>query len=141
MNNSAIATELSKGKTVISQTYGDSMEPLLYNESTLVVVKPVTDTLKNGELPLYQRPTGQFVMHRIIKQDSDNYYTRGDNRTGLEKVPREWVLGYVTEITRKGRNIRTIDKSYRFYVVFLRVTYPIRFCLMKAKRLLKKIRK
>lgn len=133
---SVIESELLKGNIVMSYTYGDSMEPLLYNLSTCVIINPITEPLKNGDLPLYKRPSGQLVMHRIIKQDKDNYYTRGDNRTGFEKVPKEWTLGVVTEIIRKGKTIKSTDIGYRFYSVFWKVIYPVRLCFMKVKRLI-----
>ena len=139
MNDSALEKEVLSGKPVLSITHGNSMEPLLYDKDTTVVIVKADKPLKNGDLPLYKRPSGQFVMHRIIKADSEYYYTRGDNRTGLEKVPKSWVLGLVTEINRHGKHISVTDKSYRCYVRLWGLCYPFRWLGMKIRGRLKRL--
>lgn len=131
---SPLAKEIVSGKPVVTMTSGDSMEPLLYHRSTRVVIWKAEGTLKKGDLPVYRRPSGQFVMHRIIRVDDSYYYTRGDNRIGLEQVPKEWVLGIVTEIYRKGRHINVTDCNYRLYVKVWNLIYPIRYILYRVKR-------
>lgn len=130
---SPLEKEILSGKPVVTMTSGDSMEPLLYDHSTRVVIWKAEGPLKKGDLPVYRRPSGEFVMHRIIRVDADNYYTRGDNRAGLEKVPREWVLGVVTEIYRKQRHIYVTDWSYRLYTRVWNLLYPVRYILYKAR--------
>ena len=90
---SPLEKEIASGKPTITLTIGNSMEPLLFNKSSRVVIVKADKELEKNDLPMYKRPSGQFVMHRIIKLDKDFYYTRGDNRTGLEKVPKEWAKG------------------------------------------------
>lgn len=106
MNNasSPLEREILSGNPVVTMTSGDSMEPLLLDHSTRVVIRKADGMLKKGDLPVYRRPSGQFVMHRIIRVKAPYYYTRGDNRYGLEQVPQKWVLGVVTEIYRKKRH-------------------------------------
>ena len=119
-------------------THGDSMEPLLFNQSTRVVIRKVDRTLKKGDLPVYRRPTGQFVMHRIIRVTESDYYTRGDNRFGLEQVPKEWVLGVVTEIYRKNRHFLVTSPGYRLYVWVWSGLYPVRYLLHRGRSAVKK---
>lgn len=109
------------------------MEPLLYSKETRVVVMNAKDKLKIGDLPLYRRPSGQFVLHRIIRADMENYYTRGDNRSGLEKVPKEWVCGVVTEIYRKEKHFSVKNKKYLGYVCIWNIIYPIRWIFYKIR--------
>lgn len=118
--------QLNAGKTVISYTVGDSMEPLLYNRKTHVFIRKAEGTLKRNDIPLYRRPTGEYVLHRIIRVGDDCYYIRGDNRVGLETVPKDWVLGVVTQIYRNGKYISVTDFGYRMYLFFLHLTYPFR---------------
>lgn len=115
MNDSALEREISSGKPVVTMTWGDSMEPLLFHQSTRVVIRKVEGDLKKGDLPVYRRPSGQFVMHRIVGVRKDCYETRGDNRFGVEQVPREWVQGVVTEIYRKEKHILVTDWRYRLW--------------------------
>ena len=124
---------LASGRPVVTITIGDSMEPLLYNRSTRVVIYRTDCELKKNDLPVYKRPTGQFVMHRIIRVDKDYYYTRGDNRIGLEPVPKEWVLGGVTEIYRKDKHFSVDNKWYRSYVMLWNFIYPFRWIWMKVR--------
>lgn len=118
--------QLHAGETITCFTVGDSMEPLLYNRSTHVFIKNADEELRRNDIPLYKRPSGQYVMHRIIRVSKDHYYTRGDNRCGLEKIPKDWVIGVVTKIYRKGKYISVTDPGYRLYVFLWNVLYPFR---------------
>ena len=80
---SPLEREIASGKPTVTVTVGDSMEPLLFHRSTRVVIVKADRELKRNELPMYKRPTGQFVMHRIMKVDAGYYYTRGDNRAKI----------------------------------------------------------
>ena len=129
--------QLNAGKTVTSFTVGDSMEPLLYDRSTHVFIRKAEGTLRRNDLPLYRRPTGEYVMHRIIRVGKEHYYTRGDNRVGLEEVPKDWVIGIVTKIYRKGKYISVTDFGYRLYVFFWTFSYPVRRVYRSIKARLK----
>lgn len=135
---SPLAKEIVSGRPVVTMTSGDSMEPLLYHRSTRVVIWKAKGPLKKGDLPVYRRPSGQFVMHRIIRVDDSYYYTRGDNRIGLEPVPKDWVLGIVTEIYRKGRHIYVTDWQYRLYVKVWGFIYPVRYLLHRMEMMKRK---
>lgn len=130
---SPLEKEILSGKPVVTLTSGDSMEPLLFHKNTRVVIRKAKGTLHKGDLPVYRRPTGQFVMHRIIHVDDDSYYTRGDNRYGRERVPKDWVLGVVTEIYRKNKHIFVTDFQYRCYVTIWNVLYPVRYVLHRGR--------
>ena len=136
---SPLEQEIASGKPVVTTTFGNSMEPLLYNRSTRVVICKSEGELRKNDLPVYKRPTGQFVMHRIMKKDEKFYYTRGDNRVGLERVPKEWVLGVVTEIYRKKKHFSVKNIVYRCYVVFWNSIYPLRWAWHQIKRVMDKV--
>ena len=122
------------------QTAGDSMEPLLFDHDTRVVIRRAEGKLKKGDLPVYRRPSGQFVMHRVVRVGKDCYYTRGDNRYGTERVPQEWMLGVVTEIYRKERHFPVTDWRYRLYVALWGGLYPIRYLVHRGKAWIRKVR-
>lgn len=130
---SPLEKEILSGNPVVAMTSGDSMEPLLFHRDTRVVIRKASGGLKKGDLPVYRRPSGQFVMHRIIRVDESFYYTRGDNRYGLEQVPHAWVLGIVTEIYRKNRHILVTDRSYRLYTAMWTALYPVRYVLYRGR--------
>lgn len=128
-----IEEQLKAGNTVVSFTKGTSMQPLLYEGKTYVVIAPITGELSVGDLPLWRRGDGKYVLHRLVKIEGDFCYTRGDNCIGTEKVPREDMLGVVTEICRGGRIIPVTNKGYRRYVsLWLRLS-PVRIPLYKLR--------
>ncbi|MCD8142363.1 MAG: S24/S26 family peptidase [Clostridiales bacterium] len=131
--SSALAREVRSGRPVLALTSGDSMRPLLDTGRTQVLIVRAEGDLKENDLPLYRRPTGQFVMHRIIRVDKEFYYARGDNRCGLERVPKDWVLGVVTEITRNGKTFPVSNRWYRRYVAAWNLIYPLRWAAYKLR--------
>lgn len=135
---SVLEKEILSGRPVVTTTSGDSMEPLLFHLNTRVVIRKAEGILKKGDLPVYRRPSGQFVMHRIVRVKDGCYYTRGDNRYGAEKVPADWVLGVVTEIYRKKRHIFVTDRSYQIYVLVWNMLYPVRYVLHRGRILIDK---
>lgn len=131
---SALEQQVRSGRPVVSFTVGDSMEPLLHDRTTRVVIRRADRPLRPGELPLYRRPDGRFIMHRIIRADAGHYYTRGDNRCGLEAVPKDWVLGVVTEIYRGKGHFPVTHPLYRAYVAVWGALYPLRWVVYHCRR-------
>lgn len=121
-----LAETLRFGKCAATYTSGRSMEPLLYAHKTYVILEPIREELKKGDLPIYQRPDGVYVIHRLIEVGNAWCYTRGDNCLQGEKIPREWILGIVTEIQRNGKIIHVTDMKYRYYVKIWGMLWPIR---------------
>ena len=131
-----VASELKNGNFIIISTSGVSMEPLLHDKkkknATQVLIRPLSDRPKTGDLPIFIRNDGKYVIHRIIKEITDEnsgvkmYYTRGDNCIGYEKVPPAAILGTVEEIYRRGRTIKAADRGYRMYVSIWNTIFPIR---------------
>lgn len=141
MSKSVIEEQLRKGFPVSAFTEGDSMEPLLYEARTHVLIAPLRGELSVGELPIFKRQDGVFIIHRIIGKDEGFYYTRGDNCLYGEKVPKDAVLGVVVEIFRKGKHIPMTDKRYLRYVKLWNFLYPLRRIWYLNRSLLRRIRK
>ncbi len=132
-NESALKKEVLSGRPVLLFTKGRSMFPLLETGVTRVLVVHTKEALQKNDLPLYKRSDGQCVIHRIIKIKEDGYYTRGDNCRGLERVPRENVLGTVTEIHRKGEIFPVTNGWYKIYVQTWNLIYPIRWLVYSVR--------
>ncbi|MCM1333506.1 MAG: S24/S26 family peptidase [Bacteroides sp.] len=125
-NETSIADELNAGRAVTTPTHGISMKPLLTEGKTLVLVEPLDRPLTVGELPIFLREDGKYVIHRVIGADAENYYTRGDNCLNYETVPKGQMLGVVTEIYRGEKTLRVTDRRYRLYVAVWRTLTPLR---------------
>lgn len=96
-------------------TVGDSMEPLLHNRQSTVVIETAVHPLSPGTVALYRRPSGEYVLHRIIRVERDAYRIRGDNRLQQERVPQEWVLGVMVGYYPDEREhyVSCTDAQYR----------------------------
>ena len=135
--NHSIEESLRENGMHVSTTSGYSMMPMLKDRRDRVILRPVEEQpLRRYDLPLYKRPDGKYVLHRIIKVCDGYYIIRGDNTYVNEKIPFEWVIGYVTEFYRKGRHVSADSKRYRFYAAFWHFIYPLRLLKRKIRLLL-----
>lgn len=120
------------------QTVGDSMEPLLHNRKSTVVIIEKKAPLKRYDVALYRRPTGAYVLHRVIKVLKDSYFIRGDNRIKSEQVPAEWVIGVMSGYFEDERNqyISCESKIYQQYLRTLKIRYRM-LCMREFYRRIK----
>ena len=88
--NSKIEEELERSGKILQTTIGNSMEPMLRNRQNIVVIEKADGLLKKYDLPLYRRPNGKYVLHRILKVRKNDYIICGDNRIRRETVPESW---------------------------------------------------
>ena len=131
---SGIEEQLKSQGVYVSTTVGWSMWPMLRNRRDRIVVLPVGEEgLKRYDLPLYRRPDGKYILHRILAVKEDHYVIRGDNTYTKEYIPKEWILGYVSEFYRADRHVLSTSRGYRFYAAFWNVIYPVRWCLRAAQ--------
>lgn len=122
-----IESRLTEQGVYVSTTVGCSMRPMLRNRRDRVVILPVgNERLKKYDLPLYRRPDGKYILHRIIGVRDGVYVIRGDNTYAKEYVPDGWVLGYVSEFYRGKRHILSTSRTYRMYAAVWNFLYPVR---------------
>ena len=89
-----IERQLAEQGFYVSTTVGCSMRPMLRNRRDRVIVLPVgEERLKKYDLPLYRRPDGKYILHRIIGVRDGEYIIRGDNTYVREHVRDAWILG------------------------------------------------
>lgn len=125
--NGSIERQLAQQGFYVSTTVGCSMRPMLRNRRDRVIVLPVgAEPLKKYDLPLYRRPDGKYVLHRIIGVRDGGYIIRGDNTYVKEQVPHSWVLGYVSEFYRGERHVLASARGYRVYARIWNALYPLR---------------
>lgn len=101
---------------IVAPVSGDSMLPMLDEKKDSVRVVPIKRALEKYDLPLYRRPGGKLVLHRIIEVRKNHYIICGDNRKKLEKVPHRWVIGVMEGFFKDGRYVSADDPEYRAYV-------------------------
>ncbi len=121
------AEELRAGRTIIVNTVGTSMQPLLYENDTQVVVTPLQQPLKKGDMVLYETKTGNPVIHRIIMVSEESVMIRGDNEFQSETVPYERIVGLATEVFRHRRHYTTDGWELQFYAMLVTGLFPFRY--------------
>jgi hypothetical protein len=133
---------LSSQGFYVSTTVGMSMWPMLKNRRDRIVIAPVGGRkLRRWDVPLYRRPDGKYILHRILRVKQDHFVIRGDNTYALERVPKEWVIGYLTEFYRKGKHVKTDSLAYRCYAAVWHFLYFPRLCWLFLRRLAGKIKR
>lgn len=140
MNKTTIEDELARSGELVQPNVGDSMMPLLKQGRDLMIIhrKP-EGRCKRLDAVLYKRPNGQYVMHRILKVRKDDYVICGDNRCNKEYgVPDDWILGILTGVIRKGKQISVKDWRYQLYVHLWCDFFPVRSFIIRVRRRLQR---
>ncbi len=134
---------LNKGETLYYTNVGDSMMPLIKEGRDVLVIEPKPpQRLKVGDVPLYKRDTGQYVLHRVVKVRSDDYLIRGDNRFHTESgITDRHIIGVLTGIIRDGHLMSVTDMAYLDYVRDLQKQYPYKYVKYKVGRLGQKLKR
>ncbi len=79
---------------------GTSMLPLLRAGRDSVLLEQAA-YIRPRDILLYRRPSGQFVLHRLVRVTENGLDMRGDNQTVIEhNVSRDAVLARVVGIYR-----------------------------------------
>ncbi|MBR4959472.1 MAG: S24/S26 family peptidase [Clostridia bacterium] len=135
-----IMTEcLEAGHSYTFTPRGISMLPMLRGGRDTVTLSPIQGELRKYDLPLYRRPDGKFILHRIVKTGT-TYTCAGDNQFILEEgVERSWFIAVVTSFRRNGKEYRCDQLSYRIYCVLWHHTRRLRWFWFRVKRKLKRI--
>ena len=86
---------------------GRSMTPFLVDGRDTVYLSRLERPARRGDILLYQRDIGQYVLHRVWKVEDDGSFTMvGDAQTELEPGIREdQIIAVVTSVIRKGKRM------------------------------------
>lgn len=127
---SMIAPLIENGKTVKLTVTGYSMYPLVTSRRDAVLLGKV-DALKVGDVPLFQRPDGSFILHRIVGKKYGAFKLLGDYETKIEyPVYPEQVIAVAKGFYRKERFISCDSFGYKAYNFIWRLLRPIRPLLL-----------
>lgn len=95
---------------------GTSMCPFLHPEDT-VFLEPVGEKLRKGNIYLFLRPNGRYVLHRLIRVErSGGLWMLGDSQRTPEPVSgRERIRAQVSSVVRKGKPCAPGSFTWWFY--------------------------
>ena len=131
-----------QGKEVSMLVSGSSMTPFLGNQRDYIYFKKPDRPLRRGDMVFYQRPTGQYVMHRIWKARPEGYYIVGDAQTEIEgPVSEGQIFAIITKVQRKGKWITSGDFWWEFFEkVWIRMV-PVRPVVRKLYEVVYKLKR
>lgn len=114
--------------TLPLQVTGSSMTPFLAPGRDSVLLTKPGETLRRGDIALYQRESGAYVMHRVYRCERDGRYTMlGDAQQALERgIRREQIVAVACAAQRKGKEQKPGHFWWEFFArVWIRIV-PLR---------------
>lgn len=124
-----ISEMIQSNGSVTFTVVGQSMQPMLYNKRDSVTLIKAELPLKKYDLPFYRMDDGRFILHRVLKINSDGTYEcRGDNCWNYESNIRdEQIIGIVKSFSRNGKQIEVNNsKGYWLYTRTWKFFHPFK---------------
>ena len=126
--------ELKEKGIIIHTKKGTSMMPLLREDRDVMIIERPNGRLKKYDVPLYKRPNGQYVLHRILKVRENDYVICGDHCVIKEYgITDDQIIGVLTGVIRDGKQISVTDRGYRFYTHLWCDFFYIRVTILRIK--------
>lgn len=94
---------------------GSSMDPFLVHGRDTVFLSKLTRPIKRGDMVLYRRAGGQYILHRVYRA-GERLQLIGDGQVGIEPGIRpEQVLALVSAVRRNGKLLKPGHPTWVFY--------------------------
>ena len=141
METITIEKALAIDESVIFAPTGSSMLPFIKQGRDLIVLrkKKPNESIKPFQIVLYQRYDGSIVLHRVLIAKKTKCWIVGDNSVQGEYVENSRILGILSEIRRKNRQVHFNRPLYSFTVLLWYVLFPCRYVAKKMSNYSKKI--
>lgn len=129
-----LARLLASGKEVRFTPSGVSMRPFIEGDKDSVILAPVNDRPKRGDILLVKATTlcgrQTYVLHRLVRIENDVFFLQGDgNLSGEEACSLGDIIGRVVRIENaKGRR-KMLTRGYLWFWL-----KPVRKWLLKIYR-------
>ena len=135
-----IEEAFSKDMTFKIPITGTSMNPFLVEGRDYVLIEKPSLPLEIGDVPLYRRDNGTFVLHRVVDKTAKVYAMCGDNQFILEKgIEDKHIIGVMCTVCRDGKTFNVDDEEYiklrNKYVSNVKTRYPVRRLKYKLYRM------
>ena len=135
-----IEEAFSKDMTFKIPITGTSMNPFLVEGRDYVLIEKPRLPLEIGDVPLYRRDNGTFVLHRVVDKTEKGYVMCGDNQFILEKgIEDKHIIGVMCTVCRDGKTFNVDDEVYiklrNKYVSNVKTRYPVRRLKYKLYRI------
>ena len=116
------------------------MLPLIREGIDSVILSPIKEEITAGDIILYKRDSGQFVLHRVMKAKNNAFVMCGDNQVVFEKgITDRHIIAIVTAIIRDGEEIVfSENEEYLSYTKKILSEKKKKNFIYRLKRIIKK---
>ncbi len=132
---------LKAGKQIKISPHGFSMYPYLVSNRDEVILEVPKREYRRGDIVLYRRDTGLYVLHRVhhISRDKKEYYMLGDSQKKIEgPLRKEQLLAITVTILRNQKEI-SVDSFW--YKASYHLWFAVRIFRVRLIKLWRKIRR
>lgn len=137
---STLCELVEEGKDVVLNIAGSSMSPFLIHRRDAVMLRRISRAPVCGDIVLFQRLNGAYVVHRIVKIDDKGFYMIGDAQTETEgPIGYHQLRAVVNKVRRKGKWIGCDQLMWRFFATIWLWFIPLRPLLIRCWSLTNKM--
>lgn len=106
---------------------GNSMSPFLIHGRDTAYLSRLARPVRRGDVILYQRRSGAYVLHRVYAVKPEGLTMVGDAQTVLEPgIRQDQIVAVMTRAVRKGKELRPGCFWWEFFArVWIRIL-PLR---------------
>lgn len=118
MNNSPTSLDkiLKQRGVLIYTNKGKSMFPLIKEGKDVLVICSQTEDVKPFDVILTKRPSGRYLLHRIIRKNDDGTFSiSGDNSYKCDCIRSDEIIGKLTTIIRDDEKNELNSLYYKIY--------------------------
>ena len=140
VNNHLFMQEITRAfrdgkKSVTFVVRGFSMRPFLENGRDKVILTPPREP-KVGDVVLAEVREQTYALHRVIKIENGTYTMRGDGNplSMTEQFTQDKIVGIADGFIRKGKEVSTGSRKWKFYSAVWNALKPLRRILLAIYR-------
>ena len=131
---SVLREMVDQGMEVSMTIAGTSMEPFLIHRRDKIYFRRPEGKIKKGDMVFFQRATGEYVMHRVMKVRKGKYYLAGDHQAFMEgPIDEQQIFAKVVSVERDGKWLTEKDPLWKFYAGWWRRGFVVRKVVNKVK--------
>ena len=118
---------------------GNSMSPFLVHGRDTVFLSKLSAQPKRGDMLLYRRDNGAYVLHRVYRREGNACTMVGDAQQALETGIRDdQIIAIVTAVRRKGKLLKKGSFWWWFFEHFWLWALPCRPTLTQLYSFIKR---
>ena len=126
---------VASGGTAELTVTGRSMEPMLHDRQSRVRLRTAPEALRRGDIALYRRDNGRYVLHRVAACRGGAYDFCGDAQWTPERGIRpEQIIAVTERFARGARWTKTDSALYGAYWRLWLAIRPLRRLVLGGTR-------